>query len=331
MTNGLIEFYVHGRGRGHGTRSRVLSDLLRSEGFRVKIFAGSGAMTAFEGVQELRSVDSLLPTMKLEAVSLMRNRLAQAADELKRERPCCIVSDGDLPGILHARRNGIPSVAVGHGLIFSHAKAPEGISRLLWYREGLKSRLSAVGSDFQLAVNFIELEATQPETQVVRPRFATPLQRRNAEGSRRVVCYFRDDNGDAILRALVHIGMTPVVFSKATISTPGVEARQPGRTEFRQALEEAHAVVSSAGSQLISECLLSNIPQFVLYKNQDAEQRLNAEMLRASGCGQGVSFEEFQPADLERFLMGLPDERQVGRAWGEDVGTALLKLVRRLA
>ena len=55
------------------------------------------------------------------------------------------------------------------------------------------------------------------------------------------------------------MGMTPVVFSKATISTPGVEARQPGRTEFRQALEEAHAVVSSAGSQLISECLLSNI------------------------------------------------------------------------
>ena len=118
-------------------------------------------MTAFEGVQELRSVDSLLPTMKLEAVSLLRNRLAQAADELKRERPCCIVSDGDLPGILHARRNGIPSIAVGHGLIFSHAKAPEGISRILWHREGLKSRLSAVGSDYQLAVNFIELEATQ--------------------------------------------------------------------------------------------------------------------------------------------------------------------------
>ena len=59
MTNGLIEFYVHGRGRGHGTRSRVLSDLLRSEGFRVKIFAGSRAMTAFEGVQELgRSIRS---------------------------------------------------------------------------------------------------------------------------------------------------------------------------------------------------------------------------------------------------------------------------------
>ena len=262
-------------------------------------------MTAFEGVQELRSVDSLLPTMKLEAVSLMRNRLAQAADELKRERPCCIVSDGVI-SVFHARRNGIPSVAVGQGLIFSHAKAPEGISRLPWYREGLKSRLSAVGSDFQLAVNFIELEATQPKTQVVRPRFATPLQRRNAEGSRRVVCYFRDDNGDAILRALVHMGIFFGGLSKATISTPGVEARQPGRTEFRQALEEAHAVVSSAGSQLISECLLSNIPQFVLYKNQDAEQRLNAEMLRASGCGQGVSFEEFQPADLERFRWAYP-------------------------
>ena len=64
--------------------------------------------------------------MKLEAVSLLRDRLAQAGDEVKRERPFCIVSDGDLPGILHARRNGIPSIAVGHGLVFSHAKAPEG-------------------------------------------------------------------------------------------------------------------------------------------------------------------------------------------------------------
>ena len=178
----LIELYVHGRGRGHGTRSRVLSDLLRAEGFRVKIFAGPGAMTAFEGVEELRSVDSLLPTMKLEAVSLLRNRLAQAADELKQERPFCIVSDGDLPGILHARRNGIPSIAVGHGLIFSHARAPEGISRILWHREGLKSRLSALGSDYQLAVNFIELEATNPKTQVVRPRFAMPLRRRELKG-----------------------------------------------------------------------------------------------------------------------------------------------------
>ena len=79
MTNNLVELYVHGRGRGHGTRSRVLSDLLRAAGFRVKIFAGPGAMTAFEGVEELRLVDSLLPTMKFEAVSLLRNRLAQAA------------------------------------------------------------------------------------------------------------------------------------------------------------------------------------------------------------------------------------------------------------
>ena len=331
MTNDLIELYVHGRGRGHGTRSRVLSDLLRAEGFRVKVFAGPGAMTAFEGVEDLRSVDSLPPTMKLEAVSLLRDRLAQAGDEVKRERPFCIVSDGDLPGILHARRNGIPSIAVGHGLVFSHAKAPEGISRLLWHREGLKSRLSSVGSDYQLAVNFIELETAHPKTQVVRPRFARPLQRRDAQGSRRIVCYFRDENGEAILRALVHMGMNPVVFSKTKVTLPGVESREPGRTEFRQALEEAYAVISSAGSQLISECLLSNIPQYVFYKNQDAEQRLNAEMLKASGCGQGASFEKFQPADLERFLISLPDERQAPRTWGEDVGTALLKLVRRLA
>ena len=41
MTNGLIEF-TSTVVDGHGTRSRVLSDLLRSEGFRSKNFAGSG-------------------------------------------------------------------------------------------------------------------------------------------------------------------------------------------------------------------------------------------------------------------------------------------------
>jgi len=45
----------------------------------------------------------------------------------------------------------------------------------------------------------------------------------------------------------------------------------------------ADGVLSSAGSQLMSECIFADIPQFALYKESDNEQMLNVEMSRRMG------------------------------------------------
>lgn len=328
MSGALVDFYVHGRGRGHGTRSRVLADTLVASGYRVRIFAGSGARPAFEGLPFI-AVDSLLPTMRMEALSLMRRRLRGAAESLDEERPTCVVSDGDLPGILHAKRHSIPSIAVGHGLVFSHAAAPAGVSLKTWKKEGLKSKISSAGSDFQLAVNFVPLDPINASTSVVRPKFVSPISRQALSDNKEVVCYFRDDNGEDVLRHLVSQGYKPILFSRETQSIMGVEIREPGTAVFRKALASAHAVVSSAGSQLISECLVAGIPHFTFYSVGDSEQQLNVEMLRSAGVGDGAAFGE---PELERLTRYLADENQRDplAPWGEDVASALLRLIRSI-
>ena len=130
MTAPLIDLYVHGRGRGHGTRSSVLCEALIGAGYRVRVYAGPGAQPAFDA-RPFESVESLLPSMRLEAIPLLRERLRHAKESMQHERPVCIVSDGDLPGLLHAKRFEIPSIAVGHGLVFSHARPPAGVSNRL--------------------------------------------------------------------------------------------------------------------------------------------------------------------------------------------------------
>ena len=326
MSRRLIDLFVHGRGRGHGTRSRVLYELLVNYGYDVRVFAGEGALGSFANIAEVHEVDSLLPSSGLRAPRLVLDRLNHASIQHRRKQASCVVSDGDLPGILHARRYGIPSIALGHGLVFSHARPPEGVPRVVWEREGLKSRLSSIGSSFQLAVNFVELSPRSASCQVVRPRFEETIVRRADPETREVVCYFRDNNGDPIVRSLVGMGFKPIVFTRETQSIEGVEHREPGREAFRSALAQAYAVVSSAGSQLISECLLAGIPHYVFYKANDHEQELNVEMLRAAGKGQGQAFEKWSRDDLEHYLSHLIAPRMMG-SWGQDVGEALLRRV----
>ena len=49
---------------------------------------------------------------------------------------------------------------------------------------------------------------------------------------------------------------------------------------FVPLLSIADGVASSAGSQLLSECLYSHMPVLALYRENDGEQRLNIEMIR---------------------------------------------------
>ena len=326
MGRRFVDLFVHGRGRGHGSRSRVLYDLLLNDGYEVRVFAGPGALGAFSDIAVVQEISSLLPSSGLDAPRLIVERLSHAAAQHQIQPASCVVSDGDLPGILHARRHNLPSIAVGHGLVFSHARPPEGVSRVLWEREGLKSRLSSIGSTYQLAVNFVELTPRSRNCQVVRPRFDDAITRLPDQDSHEVVCYFRDDNGDSIVRALVDMGFSPVVFAHRSTAIDGVAYREPGREAFREALARAYAVVSSAGSQLISECLAAGIPHYVFYKRDDPEQRLNAEMLHAAGKGEGQSFEQWSREALERYLFR-DTSSQSGDSWGEDVGEALLKRV----
>jgi hypothetical protein len=299
---GLLHYYVHGRGRGHATRAQAVVHALREAGFEVALFAGEDAYAALQGEPNLRAVRSLLPGEGPNKLArLVASRAADARRLIRAELPVAVVSDGDWPGILGATLGRRPSVAVGHGLVFSHCERPSAMPLGPWRREGRKARASSMGSTRQVAVNFAPLRAKRASTLLARPSLRGGLTRA-PEAGEEVVCYFRDDNGLGVLRALRELGASVRVFGGRDPDLAGVSHEPLDPARFSAALGEARAVVSSAGSQLISECAALGVPQFALYDASDDEQLLNVAMLTQANLGGGCALQEFAPSRLEDFF-----------------------------
>ena len=88
----------------------------------------------------------------------------------------------------------------------------------------------------------------------------------------------------------------------------GVTWRAMAQADFDDALLHVGAVISSAGSQLISECIALGLPQLALYRRDDHEQALNVAMLKHFGLGVGCAFEEVDEARVLTFLKGVESE-----------------------
>ncbi|MEE9383705.1 MAG: glycosyltransferase family protein [Nannocystaceae bacterium] len=330
----MIHYYVHGRGQGHATRTAAIVEVLQEAGHEVRIFVGHDGQGTFGGHRLVVAIDSLPPGITAGLLPLVARRMGAAVAAMRRERPGVVISDGDGPGVWAAAATGTPCVAVAHGLSFSHCHPPDlaGITPALWRREGRKARWAAAGSRRQIAVNFAPLAARSATTLVARPRLGATLRAR-AKASHRIVhedivCYFRDDNGEAVLRRLVALGERVHLFSRARSPVANIRISPPDPESFADALYTAKAVVSSAGSQLISECLALAVPHYALYRGDDLEQRLNVAMLRGSGLGAGGALESTSTHDLRSFL----EQRSRGgaRLWcGRDVAEVMVEVVEQ--
>jgi len=296
-----IHFYVHGHGRGHATGSMPIVEALRNRGDRVVVFAGGEAWPLFAGQSDAHPIDGLMPGDGLTTLPLLARRLRLARAWTAKSHPDCVVSDGDLPGVLAARSSGIPSIAVGHGVVFSHCRRPPELPRWPWWREALKARLATAVTARQVAVSFVPLSPLASSTVVARiaggenPRL--PMSRRGG-----IVCYFSGVDGRPTLRHLVALGESPTLFASDDPGIDGVDVRPLHRARFAEAVRGAAAVVSSAGSLLISECTGLGVPQFAIYERNHDEQRLNVDLLRLHQMGDGCPVTDVTPARLKRFL-----------------------------
>lgn len=300
-------YAIHGRGRGHATRSRAIIEALRSAGHDVRIMAGPEALPVFEGDVAIDPIVSLVPGMGVGTAPAFWKRFRADRGALAKSGAQLLISDGDMPSVVAATSRKIPSISVGHGLVFSHGVRPAGIPQGPWSREARKSRRAAWTSNLQVAVNFVPIEARVKTATIARPTLRPGLERAKTSGGE-IVCYFRDENGGPILQALVEAGERPQLFAHKDPKIDGVTLSPRDEGTFIKALAGARAVISSAGSQLISECTALGIPQFALFDARDDEQRLNVAMLAQAGVGTGTSFSEFNPGALAAFLEGIAKE-----------------------
>lgn len=307
-----VHYYVHGRGRGHAARALELLPALESAGYQIRLFAGRDARFLLRTHCRLFPIHSLLPGEPWLTLPKLVQRTLWASVRGARRAPSAVISDGDLPSVVASAAVGVPTLALGHGLFFSHARPPCDVDKAAWAREARKAERASFGSTRQIVLGFGPAELRLPSARLARPKLPARTPRRERKGG--IVCYFRDESGSAVLRALRAIGVTPVLFSRDDPGIPGVRHRPLERASFLDALADADAVISSGGYQLLTECLTLGVPHFALFARADDEQRLNVAVLRTAGLADGGAFEETGPYELLRFFGRLVELRHARRA-----------------
>jgi hypothetical protein len=192
---------------------------------------------------------------------------------------------------------GLPTVAIGHGLVFGHAK----LDKLpVWprAREALNAASSSYLAHRRVGVHFLPAASRDEATIIARPDFPSGFEAAPAEDW--ALAYFRDDNGLGLLDALSghweRLGVKRVRCFGASpapgLRAPeGVEFMPMDPTLFHELLPGARAVVGSAGSNLIAECVHLGKPLLCQYSAKDAEQAMNARLAEDAGVAVAVERE----------------------------------------
>lgn len=302
-----VHYYVHGRGRGHAIRALEVVPALMRAGYRVRLFAGDDALPMLQSLGRCWPIYSLRPHEPLLTGPKLLQRTLWAGTRNWRRPPCAVVSDGDLPSSAAGALARVPVIAIGHGLLFHCASAPSNLDAAAWSREGAKAARASVGSSRQVVVHFEALSLDRESARLARPPL--PARRSNASARGGVLCYFRDENATPVLTMLRSLGISLRLFGRRDPQIPGVSFTPYDRDRFLEALGGADAVISSAGCQLIAECLALEVPHLALYRARDDEQQLNARLLERQGLLQGAMIEQLTRADLLHFLTRLGELR----------------------
>jgi UDP-N-acetylglucosamine--N-acetylmuramyl-(pentapeptide) pyrophosphoryl-undecaprenol N-acetylglucosamine transferase len=319
-----IHLYVHGRGRGHASRALHLVAELASRGHRARVFAGRDAVGVLADVVPTTAIDSLPPTAGIDALATASRRIREDVARMAARRPDVVVSDGDLPALCAARVCGVPSVAVGHGLVFLVCARPSGLPRLPWWREAMKAGVASLGAHRRIAVNFMALPLRDATAVLAAPQSVPAVTVAERSG---VVAYFRDGVDARLFGAIRQAAPTAEIFAPG--GPQGV--RSPDRDAFAEAFARARAVIATAGSQLIAECVASGTPLFAVHRRGDDEQRLNAELLARTGLGRAAPLDTVDAPMLRTFLDRSPLRRGAIVAPDVDASTAVIDACEQLA
>ena len=113
----------------------------------MRIFAGEDPLSMIRESYPAEAISSLLPGRPTAWPSLLRRRVRAGIEAVEKDVPLAVISDGDLPGLLAAKRCGIPSIAVGRAEVFSETARPPCAPVMPWVREMFSAKVSSLNRD----------------------------------------------------------------------------------------------------------------------------------------------------------------------------------------
>lgn len=296
-----IAYFVHGRGRGHASRSLTIVPKIQALGHEFRLFGGGNADDLLDNFAEYKRLAPVMPD--LSGPRVLPRRFLGDVRRLRRFRPHLVISDGDMPSVLAARWLGIPSLAIGHDLVFWRCRLPTTLPKKHLRAERL-SGLVASRATFGIAVHFLPAEILAPNTYLARPALRPTLEGAVEDGEH-ILCYFRDPIGRRVLSEAESTGARFIAFGDDLGQLPDIPIQRFDQRRFSELLRSCRAVIASAGSTLLAECILLGKPVMALHKRRDSEQLLNSILIERARVGARCQFESVTAKDIERFITGV--------------------------
>lgn len=317
-----IAYGVMGYGRGHAMRTMSVLPALMAE-HEVTVFAGGDAFDVLaprfptvriptigyrynsRGRHSLRQTlaQNLTPMREL---LLGGDSLLALERELRARGIDAVISDSEAWTHRAAQRLGLPRISFDHVGIIAYCKPHfppdlwlQGMRDAWGYRAlmGVPERI--------LISSFYPAEPAYPQVQLVGPMLRDEVLAATPTAGDALLAYFNKGEHQylpQIDRTLRLLDRKVIVYGTPLRGEDeNLEFKAPSVEGFVRDLAACHAVIATAGNQLIGEALHFGKPILAL-PEEAFEQRLNAHMIERMGVGQQAERKSLTPSDVDRFL-----------------------------
>lgn len=322
-----------GEGRGHATRTRALAEQLRQQheltifaphhahDLLAPLYAGSTVrverISGICGAYRNRTFDTWGTVANVVRYAAgARSLIRRLCAAMRERRPDLAITDFEPALPRAAIRCGVPCVSVDHqhfALVSDLSCLPRALQQKLWLIR-LAARV-VCPRPVERVVSSFYFPPLKPDyagdvTQVgvlIRPEVREAAR---APGEHLVV-YVRRFAPPNLLEALARCGREVRIYglgsrpAQAKLSFHPLDARA-----FVADLATSHALVSTAGNQIVGEALYLGKPVLAMPEAGNFEQCINAHFVAANGIGDQVPLEECRTEHLRRFC----DRADVHRA-----------------
>ncbi|MEM1024729.1 MAG: glycosyltransferase family protein [Myxococcota bacterium] len=318
-----IAYGVHGYSRGHATRAAsILSELTPRHD--VRIYAGGDAYAALSEDFDVEAIPTLgfsydqsgrmskwetfkrnFP--KLKDLFLRGPDFARVARSMKRYRPDVVISDAEAWTHRAALALGIPRIGFDHFGVMVYCRVPMPIGdRFKSFFDRTAYRTLMGAPERVLVSSFYSARPNSLDVRLVGPLVGDDVAALEPINDGHLLVYLNMGKGQMTSKlagVLEGCGRPVRAYGPGLTECsvgPAVRLFEPSRASFLQDLANCHAVLSTAGNQLVGEALYLGKPLLVM-PEATVEQRLNAGAVARMGIGEVTSFETLSTVQLRAF------------------------------
>jgi hypothetical protein len=117
-----------------------------------------------------------------------------------------------------------------------------------------------------------------------------------------LLVYLADGDVESVLARLAEADVDVVAFGTALRARGRVRTEPVSRERFVAHLQRCVGVITTAGSNVLAECVLAKKPVLALHSGRHHEQALNAVLIARAGVGDALRIDELTPTKVRRFV-----------------------------